>query len=349
VPGALPNEAPRGVSGGVPGGLGGLGGEAPAVVFGEITASSTAPPPWPDRDRPAAPPELSVAAPGPIVFAGRDLVVRRAPWGWAADVGSGRYRFPVHAPIAGDEPMRVEVLHGPGEDPGFAAVLGQGAILSAVASLSGRVGLHATTVMVPAGPSRGEVGIAVMGPSGQGKSATAAMLVAAGCTLVADDVSVLDPGSSRVRPGLLELRLRQDTAGLARIIDAAAAAVRSTPDGRIALRPALAPPEGGVEVTHCVLPSVGDDPTASPSARRLQGAAAMDALIRSARLVGWREPTVLAREFDAFGELADAVPVIELRLPRCDLSETSPPSGPDGSRRALEELAARVLAVVLDA
>jgi len=191
--------------------------------------------------------------------------------------------------------------------PGFAEVLQYGAVLAVINSLRGRYCLHATTIEVSGR------GAAIYGNSGQGKSTTAALMIAAGANLVADDVTVLRPRTpATVYPGLLELRLRQTAEDIAALVGGAKR--RETVDHRIGLRPSVDPPTDGVDLAVGLFPI----PTRGAEKvvlERMSPFEAITSLIPSARLVGWIDPAIQAREFEAVGELAETLPCYRMKVP----------------------------------
>jgi hypothetical protein len=98
--------------------------------------------------------------------------------------------------------------HLPAEAPAIRLFL-LGTVLAILCYRRGLVPLHASAVEVGGGA------LLMCGPSGLGKSTLAAMLVARGHRLIADDVCVLDLGSDDkplIRPVLPRLKLWQDAA-----------------------------------------------------------------------------------------------------------------------------------------
>lgn len=125
-----------------------------------------------------------------------------------------------------------------------------GTVLAILCYQRGLVPLHASAVEVCGGA------VLLSGRSGQGKSTLAAMLVARGHRLIADDVCVLDLGTDDnplIRPVLPRLKLWQDAAQALAIPTASLEQVRSE-----ALKFSL-PVEGGrfraepIRASHIVL------------------------------------------------------------------------------------------------
>jgi hypothetical protein len=82
-------------------------------------------------------------------------------------------------------------------------------VISALLSQRGQVVLHASVVMTPRGA------VAISGESGAGKSTTQAALLARGCQMVTDDVTILkweNGGQVKVLPGFSNICLCEDAA-----------------------------------------------------------------------------------------------------------------------------------------
>lgn len=103
----------------------------------------------------------------------------------------GRVTF--DSPLPDDAPDHPTFLLGP--------------VLGLLAHRLGRLPLHAATLAI-----NGR-GVAIAGASGAGKSTLAAALLRRGAVLVADDISILDPGAApaRVAPGAGRLKLWRET------------------------------------------------------------------------------------------------------------------------------------------
>ena len=212
--------------------------------------------------------------------------------------------------------LRISMGYFPATEPGdwasWLPVLFQGAVMTVVVVLSGKAAFHANTVAVD-----GE-GVLVGGLSGAGKTVTTALLALTGATLVADDVSVLE--SLRVKPGLLELRIRtfENRVGQSlvdQLCESLGASQRATVDHRIAVRFAQDPVLGGTAPSKMLLP-VFDDAVETPQLVRLHGIEALTALLPLHRLVGWVDPIQQAADFGHCADLVDHLPVHRLVMPR---------------------------------
>jgi hypothetical protein len=191
-------------------------------------------------------------------------------------------------------------------------ILAQGAVITAALRLMGHGSLHATTVDLDG------TGLAIAGASGAGKTLVSSLLLLSGATLISDDVSVVQP-NSRVYPGLLELRIRvADQLGRAvadRLVGETAAIARDTVDKRVALRPETLPGLTGCRLDAIVLPHI-DESSAEVTLEPVTTNDTIMALLKSMRLVGWIDPSMLRADFEFCTNLAANYPVYRLRLPQ---------------------------------
>lgn len=211
----------------------------------------------------------------------------------------------------------------PGRGEVMIPVLLAGNVLALVLGLRGACVLHASAVEL------GGSSVAFAGGSGAGKSTAAALLCAAGGALVTDDAARVELGDGRfsVHRGPGELRLRPQARGLA---ERAGAARGITADERIAVEPRAA---SGVTspLAAVVFPRWAEEaPTAS--AARLGPRAALDALLRCPRVIGWQAQAPIRSHFTHCAQIADAVPAFDLEIPRGRLDD---PSLPEALRDAL--------------
>lgn len=143
---------------------------------------------------------------GPIEYelhestAGSNWLQLEAPGSWILvweDIGTIR--------LSGGRELRIEPRPGVGEDSLRATVLG--ALLSLLLVQRGSFPLHASSVVI-----EGEA-VAIMAPSGAGKSSLAAALTKLGCAFLSDDVSAIEPDGETplVHPGIPRLKLAPAT------------------------------------------------------------------------------------------------------------------------------------------
>lgn len=224
--------------------------------------------------------------------------------------GDIRARFYSLADFAINADGRSVVCHThPDVDEGITAILIVGSVAAYLLSSAGQCVLHASAVEVEPGSA-----VAFMGPTTRGKTTTAALLCARGLPLVTDDVLpvLLGNGPPRCRAGANELRLRPAQLELLSQF-VTPPATRPTADGRIAVRPAVSrtqePRLKGVVVPW---------PTREQSqisVRKLSLAAAVQLLVTTTRIEGWRSPERLAQIFDQAVEIAGRVPILEATIP----------------------------------
>ncbi|MCA9314678.1 MAG: hypothetical protein KDB73_04235 [Planctomycetes bacterium] len=200
----------------------------------------------------------------------------------------------------------VVVRRDPGGFVELLPILLAGTVASFLLALRGSTVLHASAVLI------GERVLAFVGDSGQGKTTLAAVMCSAGATLVADDVLVVDAGPPAMcLGGASELRLREKAASVAQTLCTPAASV--TVDGRFAVSP---PAAGSVplHLASIISPRPSRDAT-TVSSRRLKPVEAMRTLLACPRVHGWRDASVLQRDFQAIGTVASSVPVYEATIP----------------------------------
>ena len=207
------------------------------------------------------------------------------------------------------DPKVIECRPDPSADDRFVAVLVTGLVVAFLLGLEGHCTLHASAV------ESGGTAIAVAGDSGMGKSTLAALLCAVGARLVTDDVLRLGvPDGSPVMcvGGAPQLRLRP-AAGW--VIDrfATPLAPSTTVDGRLAIEPLSA---GGGLVPLAVIVLVCPSQGASKvDLRTVRGAEGLTRLAAITRVAGWKDRSILRRQFELLSEVAQRVPVVEAIIP----------------------------------
>lgn len=216
-------------------------------------------------------------------------------------------RFHGAADVEADPLLRRATVHvDPTVGPDVVPVLLPGTVMAVRLMLDGHLVLHASAV------ARGGAALGVVGASGGGKSTLAALGVLAGLDLVTDDVLRVDLAAPapRVWPGATAARLRPAVRRVARRFGADAA---RTVDGRFVARAdrVVTQPQ---RLAALVLPSL-DRRERGVRVERLDPADALQRLVLAPRVVGWREPVALGRQFLQLAELAERVPVVRVRVP----------------------------------
>lgn len=204
-----------------------------------------------------------------------------------------------------------------------------GTIVAFLLTMRGQCVLHGSAVDL------GGTALAFVGASGQGKSTMAAILCAAGASLITDDVLPLDFGTegySDAADGVYslrsgeEIRLREKAASLARRFEDHA--VRMTEDERLAVSPIPSPSER-LPLSAIVLPRP-DREHREVTSRHLAAGEASLALGRCQRIEGWRDRAHLRRQFVDVGRIVASVPVFEVMVP------WGPPFGLDLAEQVLD-------------
>ncbi len=248
----------------------------------------------------------------------------------------GELVFRVHGccdVVAAPSRSRLVCHLDPAADPELVAVYLEGMVLAFLLGMQGEPVLHASAVSCAALGGRG---VAIAGGAGVGKSTVTALLCAAGCTFVTDDLLRLGlvEGRAVVRGGCSELRLR--TSGDV-VLDAFAEPgppVRTAADGRLAVRLPYDERES-VDLVAVVLPWPSRE-LGHVELERLAPADALVQLARSPKLEGWRSRDVLAMQLDALTRLATTTPVLRAKVP------WSPMPTLEGARELLAALAAAI-------
>lgn len=287
--------------------------------------------------------EVDLALERPADGSTADVVVRlRPPSSVGADVPpgrmiarlvlDGRVRFALVADDAGlvlhfaglalarvdPGARRVDLHLDPAADPGMAAILVNGYVMTTVLKARGHQVLHGTAY------AAGGRAVALVGSSGMGKSTSGVLACRAGAALVSDDVLRVAPapgGEGWVCwPGTTEARLRPAASALARPERAAQhpwrARTRATSDGRHAVTPGApdALDGGPVPLVEVLVPAPSRE-AEHATFPRLPGAAALVELSRHPRLVGLEDPGWLRTEFEGLSALVRGVPVARAVLP----------------------------------
>jgi len=215
-------------------------------------------------------------------------------------------RFPDICDAMLDESLsNVHLLAATSEQRPLAELLFVGNVLAAILTLRGDCVLHASAV---AADGRA---VAFIGPPGRGKSTLAALACAGGARLITDDVLRLVPedGAWRCPPGTSLLRLRPQAGSIAKLVNAG---VEETTDERVGV--SLEPDPQEVPLTALVFP-LPSRTSSSVELKRLDQPDALMRLTAFPRLLGWKDPDVLARSFRWNARLAREVPAYEATIP----------------------------------
>jgi hypothetical protein len=180
-----------------------------------------------------------------------------------------------------------------------------GNLITLVLELKQHYVLHASAVEL------GGKAIALVGPSGAGKTTTAAILTTAGLPLVSDDVLRLDLDVDQITAwaGGTRLRLRPSSSPLFKGVETSDV----TADGRFSLLPAPVTPDN-LPLGAIVSPvPVGlNEPV---RVRRLRGMDAIRLLASEPRFMDWGTAAYAAHRLESAAAVARAVPVVEMTIP----------------------------------
>jgi hypothetical protein len=207
-----------------------------------------------------------------------------------------------------DRDARTLRVHGAvGGEPGMVPVFLEGSLLAHVLAAEGLLALHASAV------EWGGDALAIVGPSGWGKSTLAALFCAAGARLVADDALRVDVGGSSATcfPGSRRLRLRTASAPLGQAIEEAS--LTETVDGRTAVRPAGVVDEP-LALRAAVIPQPSRE-AALLEVERLGPTEAVQELLSYPRLTRWQTREQIGRLFRLTTDVAAVVPVYRATVP----------------------------------
>jgi hypothetical protein len=254
------------------------------------------------RDCPHSPPSGRMLAEIPDDgFRYWAVETRRDPGRWTL-----RYAGICEATL--DSGSRTIVVHPASEaDPGLIPIFVEGNVLAHALAADGLLALHASAVEV------GGRALAIVGPSGMGKSTLAALMCGVGARLVSDDVLRVDAtGSGAVCfPGTRGLRLRPAATNLKAGIETAS--VAETADGRTRVLPTHRA-DAPLKLQAALVPEPSRE-TKRLHVRRLSAMEGLRELLRHPRLAAWRAPEPIARLFELTSEVAASLPVYTARVP----------------------------------
>ena len=196
----------------------------------------------------------------------------------------------------------------PNADTALLSVFMTGMVPALWMYLHDEVVLHASTVIAR------DMTMGIVGRSGMGKSTLAALLCSEGARLVGDDILRVTFREGKVlwRGRSPELRLRPQAVAMADE-HLPLCPRRTTADRRLAVTPPAAQSDSGaLDVVVVPLPTRDGAPL---SVRREPALDALSLLAAFPRLVGWRDPIVLRRQFNGMAAVVNSVPVLTARLP----------------------------------
>jgi hypothetical protein len=215
-------------------------------------------------------------------------------------------RFPGVCDALVDESLtKVVLVAASAEQRPLAEILLTGSVLAKILMLGGGCVLHASAV---ANDGRA---IAYVGPSGRGKSTMAALACAHGGRLVTDDVLRLVPGEHgwHCPTGSRVVRLRPQAESIASLLNGS---VRETLDQRIGVTLDLEDGQWPLAALVFPLPS---HTSARVDVERLTEHDTLMRLTSFPRVLGWKDPEVLATSFRWNARLAREVPTYEASIP----------------------------------
>jgi hypothetical protein len=181
----------------------------------------------------------------------------------------------------------------------------EGSVMAHALAADGRACLHASAVEVDGRA------IAFAAPSGRGKSTLAGLLCLGGAKVISDDLlrcELAGDGIACFR-GSNRVRLRPQAATIAAGLGEPAA----TADGRLAAS-APATDLDRVPLATVVVPAPSRE-VARLAVSRLRGRDAAGALLRSMRLIGWRDPALAGLNLDLCEAVASRAPVLRAEIP----------------------------------
>jgi hypothetical protein len=152
--------------------------------------------------------------------------------------------------------------------------------------------------------------LVVLGPSGAGKTSTAAALIAAGCELIADDTVAggVDGDIAWIAPTSTTLRLRYHARQLVPAMNPTATFVADDDRLIVAVRPASAPTPA-----RCL--AFLRRGTGDTAVEHLRPDQVVQRLLLNSKIATWWDDRYRAHEFEAACDLADKVPAFEIAGP----------------------------------
>ncbi|HEY7874078.1 MAG TPA: hypothetical protein VIG64_03040, partial [Actinomycetota bacterium] len=182
---------------------------------------------------------------------------------------------------------KVELVTASNDQRPLAELLFAGSVMAKILTLRGECVLHASAAAIDGGA------VAYVGPPGRGKSTLAALTCAAGGRLITDDVLRLVPvdGDWMCLSGTGVVRLREQAESLAPLLGGV---IERTQDQRVGV--ALAVRDMQYRITSLVFP-LPSRTTSTVEVSRLTEQEALMRLTSFPRILGWKDPRVLAESF----------------------------------------------------
>jgi hypothetical protein len=187
-------------------------------------------------------------------------------------------------------------------------ILLEGYVFALLLTLRGMCTLHASAVALDDGRA-----LALVGPSGAGKTTLAALLVAGGHPHLADDILGVDlstPGVATVASGSRAIRLREKAWALEAFFPDTESAV--SVDNRLVLSDQRASP-GARQLAALWLP-VPDRTISQVSLKRISTVRAFQEVLQNLR-ISLNDPHHKRRDFESVVELSRLVPTFVARVP----------------------------------
>lgn len=173
--------------------------------FPDLPSAGTDPPNWMMRIASGAPPEEELLPLGSRTLGPERYRLWEGPRGFRLEYS--------HAGTFEIGGAGAEIVWHPiaDADPELARAIVLGPAIALALELAGNLCLHGSAV------TAGDGAIGFVGGKYHGKSTLATALIAAGATLVSDDILAVDPASGLLRPGVASVRLWRDAAAALRV------------------------------------------------------------------------------------------------------------------------------------
>lgn len=246
----------------------------------------------------------------------RRMVVVRHPEGvllWVPDLVEAQIDRDLAHVRAACDPVRRDL----------GAIVLSGNLMALLVVLRGACVLHGSAVEVDGHA------IAFVGPSGAGKTTSAALGMRAGHRLVSDDLLRLEPDGS-VHAGATAVRLRSFAAAALRDhLPSVEPGPIATADGRLSV--ASRPPTAAKLALRVIVRPRLVAPSSATTVREVRGRERLTALLGVPRVTGLRDEKIHRAQFSLLAEIAERVPIVDAEIPW-------PPADPALAFRDLLEL-----------